>query len=384
MPQNLSAPARTTAVLLRVPAFLPQVALVIVAVSLYVVWLNHPGTNQTVGALIVAVAAVAAVVFRKHEPLDLASAAAGGAFAVALTSRDYFSFWAAGTSLLVCCALTPRQKSTHLPTVVAAAAAALGILGALLGPTRDGLPALWPVLVALIIVALARSLLTWATRTQQLQSRAHELERRAEASEASAADLERRTQLARELHDSLSHHIASIAVQAEAGQVARSTEALTTIADLSRSALRELEIVLFDLKASPVQPPSSADVDLTTIDSQLAQPLRSHGISVAASIDTMTTDPRVLRATYRIAQEALTNVLRHAEATDVTLTIRDSDRHVHLTIQDNGTGIPQDRSRGNGVPGIVARAAELGGHAEVTQAKPHGTLVSAQLPNEPS
>ena len=84
-------------------------------------------------------------------------------------------------------------------------------------------------------------------------------------------------------------------------------------------------------------------------------------------------------AAYRIVCEALTNVVRHAEATTCSVRIN-LNGALEVDVADNGRGLPPDKGAGVGVLGMRERAAELGGHSEVTCPSTGGTVVRAWLP----
>ncbi len=87
-------------------------------------------------------------------------------------------------------------------------------------------------------------------------------------------------------------------------------------------------------------------------------------------------------AAYRIVQEAMTNVVRHAEASEcvVRLALDETGETLHLEITDDGRGLPPERGRGVGVASMRERAAELGGHCVVETLPAGGTRVRASLP----
>jgi two-component system, NarL family, sensor kinase len=84
-------------------------------------------------------------------------------------------------------------------------------------------------------------------------------------------------------------------------------------------------------------------------------------------------------AVFRIAQEALTNVARHAQARTASVLITIDDA-LHLEIRDDGAGLPADRQAGVGLTSMRERAAELGGSFELDSAPKSGTIVRVRLP----
>ncbi|MEW1654245.1 histidine kinase [Streptomyces sp. NPDC093707] len=188
------------------------------------------------------------------------------------------------------------------------------------------------------------------------------------------AALEERTErlmehnrLARELHDSIGHALTVVVVQAGAARAAGSAEfteqALTAIEETGRHALEELERVLEVLRedsSPPQERPALTDT------ARLLDAARGSGAEVTAEVsgplDTLAGP--VSREGYRIVQESLTNVLRHAGPVPVTVRIAVHDDVVELDIR-NQLGAPSPVSgAGRGLRGIRERASLLGGHAE--------------------
>ena len=154
-----------------------------------------------------------------------------------------------------------------------------------------------------------------------------------------AAWLEQRTSLARELHDVVGHHVTAMVVQAEAGQMADPEAALRNIGELGRKALGELDALVVHLRdpSAPIsvtRPPRLLD-----IDELLAAPLRLQGVEVDVRLDAeLGLDEVEVLTVYRIAQEALTNVTRHAQATHTWVELTRTDDRVRLRVSDDGVG----------------------------------------------
>lgn len=176
-----------------------------------------------------------------------------------------------------------------------------------------------------------------------------------------------RTRIARELHDSIGHALTVAVVQAgaarAAGDPAFTDRALGAIEETGRAALEDLERVLGVLRESgkPVSGrPTLADAD------RLLESARASG----AKVDAEVTGPvegvsgPVSREGYRILQEALTNVLRHAGAVPVRVRVHVADDTLVLAIRNPlPAGTPPGPGRGSGLRGIRERAALLGGRA---------------------
>ncbi|MCW2775139.1 MAG: hypothetical protein JWN91_3465 [Nocardioides sp.] len=193
--------------------------------------------------------------------------------------------------------------------------------------------------------------------------------------------LEQRTSLARELHDVVGHHVTAMVVQAEAGLVGDPERALREIGGLGRTALGELDALVVHLRdpATPVQ--VTATPRLSDIDELLAGPLRSQGVAVTVDVSPeVELDERTTLTAYRIVQEALTNVARHARARTVWVDVAPAGRNVRLRISDDGVGPPDEVTRGAGLIGIEERVDAADGVWSISHRPGGGTVVDAFLP----
>ena len=237
--------------------------------------------------------------------------------------------------------------------------------------------------VALAIAEVAR------TRTEHFaevaRTRAEAARARQEQARRQASD--ERLRIAQELHDVLGHHLSLINVRAGVAlhlldtKPEQARDALGAIKVASSEALREVRTVLATLNGDQAPPrtpaPGLADVDGLAEDARgagLTVHLRRTGPSEEVPGD-------VGRATYRIVQEALTNVRRHAGPTptvDIDLNVGPDELRVR--VDDSGVGAVPSTSDGNGIPGMRERAAALGGTL-VADARPGGGFrVEARLP----
>ncbi|WP_328504058.1 histidine kinase [Streptomyces sp. NBC_00457] len=175
-----------------------------------------------------------------------------------------------------------------------------------------------------------------------------------------------RTRIARELHDSIGHALTVAVVQAgaarAAGDPAFTDRALDAIEETGRAALEDLERVLGVLRES--ERPVSSRPTLTDAD-RLLESARASGAKVDAeltgAVDTL--PGPVSREGYRILQESLTNVLRHAGAVPVRVRIAVTDGTLGLEVRNPLTADIPGPGRGSGLRGIRERAALLGGNA---------------------
>ncbi|MFD9501848.1 sensor histidine kinase [Streptomyces sp. NPDC060035] len=176
-----------------------------------------------------------------------------------------------------------------------------------------------------------------------------------------------RNRIARELHDSIGHALTVAVVQAGAARTARDPEftdrALAAIEETGRSALDDLERVLRVLRESGT--PVSRRPTLLEAD-RLLDSARGAGAKIDADMSGplgLVPDP-VSREGYRILQESLTNVLRHAGPVPVRVRLTVVDGWLELEVANPLAGSPRGRGGGSGLRGIRERAALLGGKAK--------------------
>jgi signal transduction histidine kinase len=200
-----------------------------------------------------------------------------------------------------------------------------------------------------------------------------------------AAREEERRRLRRDLHDGLGAQLAGLNVQA--GTLRRliprdptaAAELLVEWRDELRDAIADIRRLVYGLR-----PPALDDLGLVAALRRLAERYGSEGgqprVLVEAPEDLTHLPAAVEVAVYRIIQEALTNVVRHARAKTcvVRLTVNED---VTMEIVDDGVGIPAERSAGVGLSSMYERAAELGGSCVVESAlQSSGTQVLVRLP----
>lgn len=207
-----------------------------------------------------------------------------------------------------------------------------------------------------------------------------------------------RLAIARELHDVLAHSISLINVQAGTAlevmdrRPEQARIALEAIKLTSREALGEVRSVLGVLRApdgdgSAPAAPRSPTAGLARLD-ELAERARATGLKVriVTEGDIRPLPAGVDLAAYRIVQEALTNVVRHAHADEVEVHVGYGERGVRLMVADNGRGAAHVGERltggGNGLPGMRERATALGGVLTAGPRPGGGFAVEAELPTE--
>jgi signal transduction histidine kinase len=191
--------------------------------------------------------------------------------------------------------------------------------------------------------------------------------------------------VARELHDvggivaAIEIH-AGLALNALERRPAEAAEALRTITVSSRRALEEMNWLLSTLRLGR-HPERARERTLAQVDTLVSVVLACRvKADVTVSGHLRRLPAAVDEAAYNIVQEALTNVIRHSDATDVRLSIECEGHVLHVAICDNGTG-PKDRWKpGNGIAGMRERAESLGGHLTTERRPGTGFRVIARLP----
>jgi signal transduction histidine kinase len=242
----------------------------------------------------------------------------------------------------------------------------------------DSLGMLAVIVVVLLLGEAARvqsRYLAELARTRAEQARVRAEQQRRQSSEE-------RLRIARELHDVLGHHLSLINVQAGVGlhlmdgQPEQARTALLAIKQASAEALREVRSVLGVLRVEDEQAPrtpapSLANLDALVADAGAVAVVDGQPIKLPAELD---------RAAYRIAQEALTNVRRHAgPGAQAQVTIGYAADALTVRVHDDGSG-GEPSGDGNGIAGMRARAAALGGTLAAGPAPDGGFLVEARLP----
>ena len=198
------------------------------------------------------------------------------------------------------------------------------------------------------------------------------------------AEQRERVRIARELHDVIGHALSQINVQASVGlhlmdrDPEQARVALGSIKDTSKTALEEVRSVLGVIR-NEGDAPLAPQAELAELP-RLIEGVRTPGFDVEL-VDRLDEQPgrAVQFAAYRIAQEALTNVVRHAGASHAVVAVERLGDELLLTIDDDGRGA-QGAPEGSGILGMRERAALLGGSVEIAPSPRGGTRVTAHLP----
>jgi signal transduction histidine kinase len=197
---------------------------------------------------------------------------------------------------------------------------------------------------------------------------------------------EERLRIAREIHDVVAHAMTAINVQAGVAahllerEPSQAYDALRNIKHTSGAALSDLRSTLDVLRdpsaAAPLGPPAGlGDI------AELTAGLHAAGVPVTLDVDSAADVPAPVQSVaYRVVQEALTNVARHAQASAVTVSVRRVPGAITVEVTDDGPTAGVGAAAGNGVRGMRERAAALGGTLEAGPSEGGGWRVRAWLP----
>jgi signal transduction histidine kinase len=292
-------------------------------------------------------------------------------------------------------------------TSLALAATELGALLAGLALTVPGwysdLEHVSDVLMFTIGLVLALSMAAVAAGEQQARGRLELVHRELETSHArltayadQVAELSaatERNRLARDIHDSLGHHLTAIAVQIEKASAFRTRDpaaADLALRDAQSSARRALDDVRRSVHALRDEAPA---VSLSDALADLVAQVRDEFLTVTLAIsgEQHGYGDAPLTALYRAAQEALTNARRHAAASRVDVAVEFTEFAAHLMVADDGRGLPEspggptaDGRSGFGLLGMRERVHLVGGHVDITSRADFGTRVNVTVPRAPT
>jgi signal transduction histidine kinase len=306
----------------------------------------------------------------------------------------YYPFVGAGSPLLLTFVVglgtVAAEGRVVTAAVIAAVAMAATVFGDLVGPRRHlGDIALFMMLGWLVAaIAVGAVLHGRKAYLREAEQRALAAERSREE-EARRRATEERLRIARELHDVLGHNLSLINVQAGAAlhRLDRTAagpvefrDALDAIKSTSRVALQELRATLGVLRQVDEHAPLTPTPSLAALDDLLDR-ARAAGLVVRGEVagDAVPLPSDVDHAAYRIVQEALTNVTRHARAHTAIVRISYGDGEVGVRVDDDGRSAAPGLV-GNGIRGMDERARALGGELTASPRPDGGFTVAARLP----
>jgi signal transduction histidine kinase len=271
--------------------------------------------------------------------------------------------------------------AAHRPLKIAAGAA--GAVLVILAPAgwigvNYGLDGVAP-LIAWVSAPLAIGVTVRVSREQMRQSRRDEARRQADAE---------RLRVAQEVHDVVGHGLAAIHMQAEialhllAKQPGRAEEALAAISRTSRESLDELRATLGAVRRGEDLDDRTPTAGLAGLDA-LIDRTRAVGVPVSVDLEGPVRDLPVAidLAAYRIVQESLTNVLRHAGSATADVRLSYLDGRLTVAVRDTGRGgDPAAALGGHGIAGMTERVNALGGALSAGPGPGGGFAVTATIP----
>jgi signal transduction histidine kinase len=334
----------------------------------------------TLAGIPLAAVAAAPLAWRRLAPIVVLLATAAGLllFIVVVGSGDVASLIAT-IPLYTVAVLGDRRRSLIVGIV-----SALVLAAAISALSDSGSPA-WQ---ALRLVLILSGLVVGDTVRSRRQLRIAGAERDEQVAREREIESERRiaderVRIARELHDSLGHSLVAINVRAgvseHLGDPRGSAAALGEIKDVSANALRDLRATLDVLRDRGEAAPTRPSEGLAGVP-ELVEGLRAGGVQAEADIELNGTPvPGSLgQAAFRIVQESLTNVLRHADASHARVAVRVVADDLDIEVTDDGDpGAPA--GPGHGLRGMAERAGALGGSVEAGPIS-GGWRVHARLP----
>ena len=236
----------------------------------------------------------------------------------------------------------------------------------------------------LLVVLLINALLTERQSQQRLQQANHNLRTSAQEIEKLAMDQER-SRIARDIHDALGHSLTALNIQLESAvklwesDPDRAQTFLRNAKQLGTQSLQEVRQSVAALREDPLQGKTLVDAIATLTQTVQAMPAPS--LQIQTTIDIQSELPGHLnRLIYRIIQEGLTNIVKHASASEAHLQLIRSDTIVTLLLNDNGGGFEVGQaSTGFGLQSMRDRAESAGGTILINSSS-QGTRLQISLP----
>jgi signal transduction histidine kinase len=345
------------------------------------------GAYKSINALgiLLVLGAVLPLLLRRRFPMPVFFVST--AFLVVFAASDYFIGAVAFTTLISLYTVGAFCRPREIGIAFATLLVALAVLWIIEIP--DFYAGDLFANTALYTVAL---LFGWTVQSRRLrladaEERAEILEREQEEERARAI-ADERLHIAQELHDVVAHSMSVIAVQAGVGMhvadtdAAEAKKALENISTTSRSTLAELRRLLGVLRddgdgANHAPAPGLCDLD------RLAREVSDAGVPVELQVEGSISDvpPGVDFTGYRIVQEALTNVLRHAGPSTAKVRVAHAPGALRIEVRDDGRGVNgRSTGTGHGLMGMRERVAVYGGRLDAGPVDGGGFRVTAELP----
>jgi two-component system sensor histidine kinase UhpB len=199
------------------------------------------------------------------------------------------------------------------------------------------------------------------------------------------AQEEERRRVARELHDEIGQTLTALMLQlgsAVRGATPEMREPLRDATETARSTVESLRRILRELRPEALDDLGLASALATLADQVSMRAPVNVEVRVDPALPPLTPEEELV--VYRIAQESLTNVIKHAQASKATLSLGTTNGFVSLTVRDDGLGLNGARQQGNGIRGMRERAMLVGAALDVHTVSQGGVEVQLRIPVEPS
>jgi len=349
--------------------------------------LSVDGIERATGpaSVVIALSLLACIplAWSSQAPLKALLGVAAGLLVCVAVFQPYDTvIWVLAVALFNVASLGDRRRSLLVGAGTAVLVVAVIMIVASDNVARNTAIRLGVVLGALVIGDTVRSRRELRAAKRERDERiAHERE---QESRRRVAD--ERLRIARDLHDTIAH--ALVAINVRAGVAAHlhanddSDGALQDIMGVSAEALNDLRTTLGLLREADDPAPTAPTLDLASM-AQLLDRAKAAGVDAEAEVELngKTLPIAVEQAGFRIVQEALTNVMRHAAASRALVALRVEADTLHVDVTDDGTSA-KDASAdgGHGLQGMSERAAALGGDVSAGPGERGGWRVHAELP----
>jgi two-component system sensor histidine kinase UhpB len=205
-------------------------------------------------------------------------------------------------------------------------------------------------------------------------------ERRESSGRVLAAQEAERLRIARELHDEIGQTLTAVALRAEhrAAQGGEQQREFADLAEVVQQTLADVRRISLELRPGALDQLGLVNA-LISLCGRVAteSDLRVHR-QLAGPVPELPAEVEL--AVYRIAQEALTNVMRHSDASDVNVSLACPDDDLVLWVSDNGRGLPEGAREGGGLAGMRERAMLIGADLQIASSRGEGVSVKLSLP----
>jgi signal transduction histidine kinase len=364
-------------------------ALTVIAVGSVVGSRTRYGYAFPVLAAVAALFTTAPIALRRYRPLEV--------LAVTVTAETLLLIFSNDSPVPVGVIVALYTVAAYCERRVSIRAAAWVALPITVGEIVNNGAHFGRVIPELALIAIAwvigDNLRTRRAYLSELKERAARLEREREE-KADRAVVEERARIARELHDVIAHNVSVMVVQAAAGEEVfdedpeRARESLSAVASTGRAALTELRRLLGVIRAEDDRGREPAFAPQPGIEfvGELVRQVNDAGLPVELSVigEPRTLPEGVGLCAYRIVQEALTNTLKHADASGASVNVRYAADALELQVVDDGRGRPEvnGEAGGHGLIGMRERVALFGGELTASPRAGRGYEVRARLPLE--